>query len=179
MTKAKTVNIFDPGSTKSLRDYLITELKQRFDIKCKEFVNRLAEAGFQIGQNTLSSVSAFYRGDARLEIKRAEGGAGMYKATLILGGKDAAFVEFGAGVTFGTRPGAFPPLPTGNAYGVGFGVGTFPGQKHAEDPEGWHYRDQYGTLQHTYGNRAYMPLYHSEVEMVNKVRQIAREVFSG
>jgi hypothetical protein len=94
-------------------------------------------------------------------------------ASVRLSGDKVLFIEFSAGITYGSNN---YPLPSGSEYGVG----TYPGQTHAFSPYGWWYTDERsGETRHSYGNRAYMPMYHAEQAVIIAVRKIAKEVFSS
>ena len=91
----------------------------------------------------------------------------------------AMFVEFGAGVIYG----AGHPF----AAELGMGPGTFPGQTHAFNPNGWWFKtddpklatktDRYGYYwHHSYGNPPHMPMYHAARAVVRKAPQVAAEV---
>lgn len=80
-------------------------------------------------------------------------------------------IEFGAGKTYN-------PNPNPKADELGYGVGTFPGQIHAFDDNGWMYWDEEDeTWKHTYGVKATMPMYNADVEIINNIRIIAKDVF--
>ena len=53
------------------------------------------------------------------------------------------------------------------------------GKGHWDSPYGWWYVHENGEKHHSYGNRAYMPMYHSEEAIILSIRQIAKEVFSS
>lgn len=93
-------------------------------------------------------------------------------AAVRLSGDKVLFIEFSAGISYGTDS---YPLPSGADYGVG----TYPDQKHAYDPNGWWYVDERGQKHHSYGNRAYMPMYHAEEAIIIQIRHIAKEVFGS
>ena len=90
--------------------------------------------------------------------------------TVRLSGTDVLFVEFSAGISYGTDS---YPLPSGDKYGMG----TYPGKGNWDNPNGWWYKDESGKLHHSFGNRAYMPMYHAEEAIIISVREIAKEVF--
>ena len=87
----------------------------------------------------------------------------------------ALFVEFGAGLLGQGHP---------KAAELGMGTGTYPGQTHAEDPNGWWFEtddpqlivrtsEKTGkTYGHTYGNPPYMPMYLA----AKKIKQEAGKV---
>ncbi len=69
-------------------------------------------------------------------------------------------------------------LKAENPKGIpGVGTGTFPGQTHAEDPNGWYWMDLDGEWHHSYGVTPKMPMYHASIEMILNIQKIAREVF--
>lgn len=76
-------------------------------------------------------------------------------------------VEFGAGL-LANNP---------NASKLGMGTGTFPGQTHAEDPNGWWYMDLDGVWHHSYGISPTMPMWNAATGMMNAIRETAKEVF--
>lgn len=63
----------------------------------------------------------------------------------------------------------------------GVGQGTFPGQTHAFDEGGWNYKewqdDHKGAWHHSVGSAPTHPMYKADMEMIQKVDEIAREVF--
>lgn len=75
--------------------------------------------------------------------------------------------EFGAGLIAGNP----------DAKRFGMGTGTFPGQTHAEDPEGWWYMDMDYEWHHSYGIKATMPMATAAEDMVENIARVAREVF--
>jgi hypothetical protein len=59
----------------------------------------------------------------------------------------------------------------------GVGQGTFPGQKHAFDPNGWYYVDTNGVKHHSKGELPQYPMYNADMTMLSQIDKIAREVF--
>ena len=82
----------------------------------------------------------------------------------------ALAIEFGAGIRYN-------PTANPKASEFGMGVGTFPGQTHAENPEGWYYLDSNGEWKHSYGVQASMPMYKAMVEIRRNLDTVIREVF--
>ena len=162
-------------SEKSIQN-AIKELNQyKEDLKRKNpiLVDKLSKIGLEVVQQTMESVPDEEKGSYYTEIINNSQGD-MIGAAIRLSGDKILFIEFSSGVTFGTPKGGYP-LPSGKEYGVG----TYPGQTHAESPHGWWYVDENGEKHHSYGNRAYMPMYHAEQAIVMQIRNIAREVFEG
>lgn len=61
----------------------------------------------------------------------------------------------------------------------GVGQGTFPGQIHATDPNGWYWKDEDGTLHHSIGEAPSFPVHRAMLEMMRQVDEIGRKVFSN
>ena len=92
---------------------------------------------------------------------------------VIANGKDAVFMEFGAGVYFNGAVGSSP-----NPWGtdLGFTIGSYgfgQGRK-----EVWGYRGEDGEIHLTHGAPASMPLYRAVQSVLRDIERIAREVFS-
>lgn len=60
----------------------------------------------------------------------------------------------------------------------GVGQGTFPDQEHALEPGGWSYMTMDGEWHHSKGFKPTHPMYKAEMEMLDKVTLIAKEVFN-
>ena len=76
--------------------------------------------------------------------------------------------EFGAG-TKANNP---------KASQFGMGQGTFPGQTHAFDAEGWWYQTLDYEWHHSYGVTPTMPVQKAADEMVREISRVAREVWT-
>ena len=61
----------------------------------------------------------------------------------------------------------------------GVGQGTFPGQEHAFDPNGWNWMDMDGHWHHSRGFKPTHPMYIAEMRMLGEIYEIAREVFTS
>lgn len=163
-------------------DSLIRELqKYKDDLpnKCKKLVSELLQSGVEVSKARISdsplgkyvtvttNISSEKMGCkgillAKGAVKEQEGYAPF---SILLA------IEFGAGIHYN-------PTPNPNADKFGLGVGTFPGQIHAFQSEGWMYWDEKAQeWRHTYGVKATMPLYNADMEMIQNVVKIAKEVF--
>lgn len=164
------INLFDGVS---INDAIkqIQEYNRNFKRKTQILIDKLAEKGLEVVQTTMESVPAEEKGSYNTEIINNSRGD-IIGAAIRLTGDKVLFIEFSAGITYGTPKGGYP-LDSGKQYGVG----TYPGQVHAEDPRGWWYVDEQGNKHHSYGNRSYMPMYHAELEILSQVSNIAKEVF--
>ena len=96
----------------------------------------------------------------------------MLKGYIHVKGDDLLFIEFGSGIRL--NQGRLHP----KAAEMGYGVGTYPGQTHAFDPNGWYYRKN-GILYHSFGTEASMPVYKAVFEICEEAVRIAQEVFGS
>lgn len=91
---------------------------------------------------------------------------------VIANGKEAVFVEFGAGVYYNPDGAPHPGRGQGivgiGEYGYGYGKRKI-----------WGYYDDSGDLHLTHGTPASMPMYHAALEVAKMVPDIARKVFKG
>lgn len=151
---------------------LVDELKKyekSLQEKCIIFTNRLAEIGIKVINIEYGSGV----GDSSKEHQVwYEPETEMIRGKLIVQGEDILFIEFGAGIRFNS--GNQHP----KAHELGYGVGTYPGQTHALDPNGWYYREN-GNLHHSLGTEATMPVYKASQKMSEEVERIAKEVFGS
>lgn len=164
------INLFDSRSL----DKAIQEIRQyqnSLQRKVQIFIDRLAKEGLQVVQSTMESVPDEEKGSYYTEIVNTSNGD-MIGAAIRLTGDKVLFIEFSAGITYGTDN---YPLSSGDRYGMG----TYPGKGHWNSPYGWWYVDEQGNKHHSYGNRAYMPMYHAEQAIILQLSHIAREVFSS
>ena len=157
---------------KNLRAY-----QRDLNKRTRLFLDKLADCGIDVIESVIAQIppDELHDGyilvqDPKKTLKKNQNGG--YQMAIKLSGEDVLFIEFSAGVTFGS---ANYPLPVGNKYGAL----TYPGQTHASQPYGWFYTDE-GTGRtsvHTYGNRAYMPMYHATVAMAMNVWMTAMMTF--
>ena len=93
-------------------------------------------------------------------------------SVVIADGKEAVFIEFGAGVYFNPGGSAHPSRPPGivniGEYGKGRGKRQI-----------WGYYDKNGELHLTHGTPASMPMFLAAKEIAEKIPSIARDVFQG
>lgn len=159
--------------------------------KCETFVTRLSELGIEAGQMRLASsqgeeereMAKYITFSTEIREKEKYGAKAVMLATSGLirrewrtadGVKSVdvspiLMVEFGSG------------LRSNNEHGSehGMGQGTFPGQTHAFDQDGWWYQTLDDEWHHSYGISPAMPMYHASEAMVEKIARIAKEVFGS
>ncbi len=91
---------------------------------------------------------------------------------VVADGKEAVFIEFGAGVYYNPDGAPHPARGQGivaiGEYGYGYGKRKV-----------WGYYDEEGNLKLTHGTPASMPMYHAIQEIVPRIPDICREVFRG
>ena len=133
--------------------------------KQDELCKRLADMG-AVNVSILFS-RAIYVGDKDFNVSVEDAPNGGYQ--IVVSGQSVAFVEFGAGITYGHGH------PQESEFGVG--AGTYPfGKGHWDDPNGWWIPK---TGQHTYGNPPNMPMYNTAQDLKKEIARVTREVFSS
>lgn len=145
----------------------IERYRDSLERKCKEIENRLADDGALIAQNSISSEYAGYidvsvrngiakDGSPCKEVV-AENNSMIIAEWLVSSGEvktaevnPILMSEFGSG-----SHASEPFFINGQAVG---GQGTFPGQTHAFDANGWYWKDLEGNLHHSRGNDPDAPM---------------------
>lgn len=156
----------------------LQKYKQSFQYKCKRYVERLLEEGVEIAQVKVNESPLGRYVSLSTDISEEKMGCkGILIATGEVKYSDeyAPFstilaIEFGAGISYN-------PEPNPNAVEYGFGVGTFPDQKHARE-DGWYFWNE--DLQewiYSKGVKATMPMYEAQQKIVEVAREVAKEVF--
>ena len=164
MSKTIHVDVFDPASI----DSAINELREYakwVKAKANELVKRLADMGAVLAAIEFSRVP--YHGAKDVEVDVEARGPNTY--AIVASGETVLILEFGAGVTYGYGH------PQADEFG--YGPTTYPGQKHAADPNGWWIPKDAGGG-HTYGNPPAMAMYRTDKELRDRLLEVAREVFS-
>ena len=131
------------------------------EAKEAELRSRLASLGATVASIQFSR--AIYHGTNDVSVRVDDTGS---VAVIYAEGESVAFIEFGAGITYGSGH------PQAAEFGVG--PGTYPeGKGHWNNPGGWWYAHG----QHTYGNPPAMAMYNAVQAMTAEITRIAREVF--
>ena len=131
--------------------------------KESELRSRLASLGATVASIQFSR--AIYHGTNDVSVRVDDTGS---VAVIYAEGESVAFIEFGAGITYGYGH----PL----AGELGVGPGTYPeGKGHWDKPNGWWYAHG----QHTYGNPPAMAMVAARDAMVADITRIAKEVFGS
>ena len=152
------------NAIKELREY-----RESLNAKIKELVESLTSEGVEVAR-TWVQVAQGDASDVAVDFLINSAGD-ITMAQIMLTGKDALFVEFGAGIYYN---GADTP----HAAEFGYGIGTYnPSSDNAFNPNGWYYWT--GTQRvHSYGTEGTYPLYHAAENARNKAIQKAIEIFS-
>jgi hypothetical protein len=156
--------------------------------KCAKFAERLAEEGIRVAEQNLGEYGPYIT--FTLDVNQDK-----YGAKAVMSGVSQSVFRFWLGADGMTRAAEINPLlmaefgsgweasdaagkpNASRAVAQGMGQGTFPGQIHAKDPDGWWYKDLQGEWHHTYGEEPTMPMFMALLEMVSRVNEIAEEVF--
>lgn len=157
-------------SKKSIENAIkeLKEYQKSLEAKNIEFMERMGRLGVNVISQIMSGVPEEGQWDSDYRI--VGNGVEIY-----LRGDKVLFAEFSAGITYGI-PGSAYPTPAG----ADMGMGTYdPNSDNWKNPDGWFYRDENGKLHHSYGNRAYMPVYHASEAIILEMVHTAREVFGG
>ena len=162
---------------KALKSQLL-QYKDSLPIKCETLVSMLLQSGLAVSQAKISesplgkyvtvttNISADKMGCkgillAKGAVKEQEGYAPF---SVLLA------IEFGAGIHYN-------PTPNPNADKFGLGVGTFPGQVHAFEDMWFYWDEKTQEWKPTHGVKATMPMYSADMEIIQNVVKIAKEVF--
>lgn len=161
----------------------LNQYKSDLNHKCQEFCVRLCELGIKTAVVNTGKYGDFIT----FSIETSDSGSG-FKSIMIASNtglirsewrtKDGVktadispilMAEFGSGLKANN--------PKADEFSMG--TGTFPGQTHAENPEGWWWMDLDGEWHHSLGYEPTMPVYKASAEMAQNIERIAREVFGS
>ncbi|WP_110291455.1 hypothetical protein [Lachnotalea glycerini] len=146
--------------------------KKELNNKVQIFARRLSEFGLITARAIIQSHTASGSTIGSLRVVTDSTGQ-ITRMRVVVESEAILFLEFGAGITY--NQGNENP----KAGKLGYGVGTYPDQTHAYDPNGWWYQDENGEWKHSYGTKAVMPMYTASLVMASSVVKIAREVFKS
>lgn len=164
MSRKKIVVPLSVTGINQLQDEL-KEYQRWQQERAKELAERLAVLGGTVASIRFSR--AVYTGmrDATVSVVAIPNGYAV-KAD----GESVLFIEFGAGITYGTGH------PEASEFGMG--PGTYPdGKGHWNDPNGWYLPKSAGGG-HTYGNPPAMPMYEARKQIEQELPRIVKEVFT-
>ena len=156
------------NAVKELQKY-----KQSLISKNDLFVQRLAEVGIPVINANIAAAQGDSDKNHNTYIKLNSFGS-YSRAVLVVEGADLLMIEFGAGIHYNT-PAGTSPHPKGQE--LGYTIGSYGKGHGAEDY--WYYQAESGETVRSYGTESTMPVYKASVEIRQKIRQIAKEVFSS
>lgn len=158
------VNPFDKKSVdaalKAVRRY-----KKDFKAKEQEFVRRLAEIGVRVAQTGFATADYDGVNDVVVSIEKTASGYAV-----VASGEAVGFIEFGTGIKYPEwdNTGMEYTPPAHGTYGKGQGA----------NPGHWWFKQNEGArARHTYGNPPAEAMLTARNEMIDRVTQIAREVW--
>ena len=176
MSRTITIDVFDPASidraVNEIREYSrwvqrkTDELRERIAY----FIAKDASAVF----NTAVAEDDMREGVITGNVEVSVEPQGDNTTVIIASGKDAVFMEFGAGVYYNGSVGS-SPNPLGTA--LGFTIGSYGKGNGAK--EVWGYYGDDGEIHLTHGAPASMPLYKAVQSVSRDIARIAREVFAS
>ena len=181
-TRKKNLDITSRKSIQEMINYL-ERYKKSLPDRCKKFGEELAQVGIRVAAlSTLGNGLGNYVVFAK-EVKSFSNS----ECTTIMYGRDIRTV-FGDGVDaaeispilmleYGSGPKGAPPqsIIDGHLY---VGQGSFPGQTHAFDPNGWYYMStKDNKWHHSFGVTPTYPMQKAFDTMQKQVDKIARKVF--
>lgn len=157
-------------SVASIEDAIrqLENYRDSLDRKAKELCKRLADMGATSAKLSFSKLYYQYRGPIDLSVSVEERGDNKY--AIVANGETVLIAEFGAGVTLGKGH----PLDAQ----LGYGPGTYPGQKHAMTGKGWYLPKTKGGG-HTFGNPPTMAMYNTAKDLKAEIQKVAQEVFQS
>ena len=159
--------VVDPFDKKSINAAIekVQQYERDFQKKEVEFVRRLKEIGVSVAETGFAL--ADYDGVNDVLIAESQNGS---RAVVIAYGETVGFIEFGTGVKFREYDSSsteYTP-PKHGTYGKGKG----------KNPHGWFYKQGEGAAaRHTYGNPPAEAMLAARDEMIQRVTEIAREVW--
>ena len=162
-------------SASSINDAIkeLERYKQSLISKNDLFVQRLAEVGIPVINANIAAAQGDSDKNHNTYIKLNSFGS-YSRAVLVVEGTDLLMIEFGAGIHYNT-PAGTSPHPKGQE--LGYTIGSYGKGHGAEDY--WYYQAESGETVRSYGTESTMPVYKASVEIRQKIRQIAKEVFSS
>lgn len=173
--------VIDPFDTKTITNAIKQVKKYKTWInKCEtELLEKLGSIGVTRAQVLYNDTIAKANSDihARLEDITVTKSVTGNRLIIQARGRDVAFVEFGSGVKYGY---GYPATQVSGVSGRPpeiVGIGEY-GNGKGKNPKGWWYSKN-GESHHSYGNPPAMGMYHAEEDIIERVTQVAREVFKN
>jgi hypothetical protein len=157
----------DPFDKRSISEAIkqLEQYKSEYWAKEKLFTQRLAEIGLSVATTGFAAADYDGKNDVQVRVEFSDN-----RARVIAEGETVGFIEFGTGVKFpewNNTDMKYTPPPHGS-YGKGKGA----------NPKGWYFSVGEGAqARHTYGNQPAEAMRTARDVMIERVTQIAREVW--
>lgn len=149
----------------------LSDIKKELTDKLLILNEKLADIGAEVVRVHVNDAIGADDKNVDIDVQHDQNGDKVI-TTITVNGDNILFIEYGSGIRFNN--GNFHPW----AHKYGYGVGTYPGQTHAFDPNGWYYRKD-GALHHSWGTKATMPVYNAYKTIQERITEVAKEVFNG
>ena len=163
-----TINPLDPKSVAAAAKQLEQYWKE-FEQKEAEFIRRLAEIGVSVARAGFAMADYDGTKDVVVSLEKTKDGMAV-----VASGKTVGFIEFGTGIKYpewvdNNHTNGRPYIPKPH--------GTY-GKKQGMNEYGWWFKESDGAkARHTYGNYPAMAMLSARDEVVDRITQIAREVW--
>lgn len=135
------------------------------------FVRRLAELGIPIINQNIAAAQGDSDKNHNTYIKINSFGS-YSEAKLVVEGVDLLFIEFGAGIHYNSSAGT-SQHPKGEEFG--YTIGSYGKGQGSKDF--WFYYADTGEAVMSHGTEATMPVLKADIEIIQNIRRIAKEVF--
>lgn len=157
----------------------LLQYKDELPTKCEKLVSRLLQSGVAVSQTKISESPLGKYVTVTTNISSENMGCkGILLAKGAVKEQDgyAPFsvllaIEFGAGIHYNPTPN---PLISSE---FPYGVGTYPGQTHAYEDMWFYWDEKTQEWKPTHGVKATMPMYSADMEIIQNVVKVAKEVF--
>jgi hypothetical protein len=186
--KVYRVDVLSVSSIEQLKRDLMDYRDRELPDKVRRFASRLADHGISVARDNtgvlddLGNVSSLVRFTKQVDYNKYGAKAVMIMADIMpvistwwtSNGLKSVEVSPSLMYEYGSGNYAKDLNAIKNPQG---GKGTFPGQTHAKDPDGWWWVDENNKRHESKGITPTHPMYYATQEMYAQVVAIAREVF--
>ena len=146
----------------------------------KQYITALAQEGISVGKQNVGGFGKYITFSIQTEVSKdgckalmlASENGKIISTWKSYGEIKSAEVSPLLMAEFGSGWGAENPMQI-----PGVGQGTFPGQTHAFDKEGWYWLDEDGNLNYSKGITAKMPMYKASIRIQEIAIKKAKEIF--
>lgn len=146
----------------------------------KQYITALAQEGISVGKQNVGGFGKYITFSIQTEVSKdgckalmlASETGKIISTWKSYGEIKSAEVSPLLMAEFGSGWGAENPMQI-----PGVGQGTFPGQTHAFDKEGWYWLDENDNLNYSRGITAKMPMYKASIRIQEIAKKKAKEIF--